>query len=287
MASARLGIGFIGSGFITRFHIQSMVGVREADVCGVWSPSSEHVTSAAALARDLKVGNARAFPTIEAMVSDPSIDAIWLWGPNQARVEDFEAVCGAVARGATLRGVACEKPLGRTVAEAKRLTALVADAGLSHGYLENQLFAPAVTRGRELLWRRGAALTGRPYLARAVEEHGGPHRPWFWRADLQGGGVLSDMMCHSIEVVRYLLTAPGAPRDSIRPRRVTGHTASLKWTRPAYRARLRDLMGTRSTMPVTPPRTSPASPWSTTRRTARRPWARPPRRGAMSAPVCG
>ena len=34
----RLGIGFVGSGFITRFHVQSFVGVREADVRGVWSP---------------------------------------------------------------------------------------------------------------------------------------------------------------------------------------------------------------------------------------------------------
>ena len=100
-----------------------------------------------------------------------------------------------------------------------------------------------MTRGHELLWRRGAALTGRPYLARAAEEHSGPHMPWFWRGDLQGGGVLNDMMCHSIEVVRHLLTAPGAQRASIRPRRITGHIASLKWTRPAYSDKLRRTMG--------------------------------------------
>ncbi|RTZ99136.1 MAG: gfo/Idh/MocA family oxidoreductase, partial [Candidatus Neomarinimicrobiota bacterium] len=76
-------------------------------------------------------------------------------------------------------------------------------------------------------------------------EHSGPHMPWFWRGDLQGGGVLNDMMCHSIEVVRHLLTAPGAPRASIRPRRITGHIASLKWTRPAYRDKLRRTMGER------------------------------------------
>ena len=245
MSSDRLGIGFIGSGFITRFHIQSMVGVREADVLGVWSPNNEHAEAAAALARDLDVGAARAFASIEAMVADPAVDAVWLCGPNHTRVANIDAVCAALTAGATLRGVACEKPLARTVAEAKRIKTLVDEAGLSHGYLENQLFAPAVTRGRELLWRRGAALTGRPYLARAAEEHSGPHMPWFWRGDLQGGGVLNDMMCHSIEVVRHLLTAPGAPRASIRPRRITGHIASLKWTRPAYRDKLRRTMGER------------------------------------------
>ena len=245
MSSDRLGIGFSGSGCITRFHIQSMVGVREADVLGVWSPNNEHAETAAARARDLDVGAARAFASIEAMVADPAVDAVWLCGPNHTRVANIDAVCAALTAGATLRGVACEKPLARTVAEAKRIKTLVDEAGLSHGYLENQLFAPAVTRGRELLWRRGAALTGRPYLARAAEEHSGPHMPWFWRGDLQGGGVLNDMMCHSIEVVRHLLTAPGAPRASIRPRRITGHIASLKWTRPAYRDKLRRTMGER------------------------------------------
>ena len=35
--------------------------------------------------------------------------------------------------------------------------------------------------------------------------------PWFWRGELQGGGVLNDMMCHSALVVRHLLTKPGEP----------------------------------------------------------------------------
>ena len=90
---------------------------------------------------------------------------------------------------------------------------------------------------------REAALTGRPYLARAAEEHSGPHAPWFWRADLQGGGVLNDMMCHSALLVRHLLTKPGAPRSSVRPVRVTAHIASLKWTRPQYRRQLARTFG--------------------------------------------
>ena len=59
--------------------------------------------------------------------------------------------------------------------------------------------------------------------------------PWFWRGDLQGGGVLNDMMCHSLEVGRHLLTEPGAPRDSIRPIKVSAQIASLKWSRPRVR----------------------------------------------------
>ncbi|HEX6751122.1 MAG TPA: Gfo/Idh/MocA family oxidoreductase [Longimicrobium sp.] len=239
----RLGIGIIGSGFNARFHLQAFVGVRDADVRGVWSPTTVNAEETAAMARRLDVGPARAFASIAAMVADPDIDAIWLCGPNHARVENVEEVVHAVARGAALRGIACEKPLARNVAEARRVAELVNGAGVMHGYLENQVFAPAVEQGRALLWARGAAATGRPYLARAAEEHGGPHAPWFWRGQLQGGGVLNDMMCHSVQLVRHLLTEPGAPPRSLRPRKVTAHVASLKWTRPEYARRLAVAMG--------------------------------------------
>ncbi len=244
MSGGRLGIGFVGSGFNARFHIQAFTGVRDADVLGVWSPNKRNAAATASLARKLEVGDAKAYPSIRAMVADPRIDAIWLCGPNHARIANVEEIVAAIRDGyGELRGLACEKPLARNVAEAKRVARLARSVHLNTGYLENQLFAPEITRGKELVWARGAALTGRPYLARAAEEHSGPHMPWFWQGKLQGGGVLNDMMCHSVEVVRHLLTAPGAHRSSIRPVRITGHVASLKWSRPAYARRLSAAMG--------------------------------------------
>jgi len=238
-----LGIGFIGSGFNARFHIQSFTGVRDADVRGVWSPNSRHAAETAAIARSMDVGEAKAYRSIREMVADPAIDAIWLCGPNHARISNVEEIVSAVRDGATLRGLACEKPLARNVGEAKKVAKLAQSVRLNTGYLENQLFAPDITRGKELIWARGAALTGRPYLARAAEEHSGPHMPWFWQGSLQGGGVLNDMMCHSVEVVRHLLTKPGEARDSIRPKRISAHIASLKWTRKQYTKRLAAAMG--------------------------------------------
>ena len=240
----RLGIGFIGSGFNARFHIQAFQAVRDADVLGVWSPNRKHAGDTAALARRLDVGAAKAYTSITEMVDDPAIDAIWLTGPNFSRIQNVEEITSAVQRGrATLVGIACEKPLARNVAEAVKVATLVKQAGLKHGYLENQVFAPQVEHGRAILWARGAALTGRPYLARAAEEHSGPHMPWFWRGDLQGGGVLNDMMCHSALVVRHLLTKPGEPLSTVEPVRVTGHIASLKWSQPKYAKRLAHTMG--------------------------------------------
>ena len=242
--TSRLGVAFIGSGFNTRFHIQGWQGVRDADVLGVWSPNHVNAASAAKLARDLDVGPARAYKSITEMVADPKIDALWLCGPNQARIENVEEIVHAIRTGkGTLKGIACEKPLARNVAEAKEVAGLVASVGLQTGYLENQLFAPHVEAGKKLIWARGASTTGRPYLARAAEEHAGPHMPWFWQGQLQGGGVLNDMMCHSALVVRHLLTEPGKPLSSVKPVRITGHIASLKWSRPGYAKKLKSMMG--------------------------------------------
>jgi len=239
----RLGVGFIGSGFITRFHTRSWAGVRDADVRGVWSPNRQHAEESAALARELRVGDAKAFGSIEEMAAAPEIDCLWICGPNHARVENMERIVAARSKGAELVAVACEKPLARNAGEARKMVELVLKAGVLHGYLENQLFSPSLARAREIAWARGAALSGRPYLARTAEEHSGPHMPWFWRGDLQGGGVLNDMMCHSLEVGRHLLTKPGAPRDSIKPVKVSGQIASLKWSRPEYVELLRERMG--------------------------------------------
>src|SRR5437867_3257992 len=244
MSKDRLGIGIIGSGFNARFHLQAFVGVRGADVRGIWSPNATNAEEAGRLACSLDVGEPKIYRSITDMTADPVIEAIWLCGPNHARVENVEEIVSAIERGqGSLQGLACEKPLARNVAEAKRIVELAGRVGLRHGYLENQLFAPSIDLGREIIWNRGGPVAGRPYLARAAEEHSGPHKPWFWRGDLQGGGVLNDMMCHSVLLVRHLLTAPGASYSSVKPVRVCGQIASLKWTRPEYAERLEKIMG--------------------------------------------
>ena len=244
MTTRPLGVGFIGSGFNARFHMQSWTAVRDADVLGVWSPNGERAADAARYARKLDIGRAKAYRSIADMVADPAIDALWLCGPNQARIENVEEIVDAIERGkGELKGLACEKPLARNVAEANEVIRLVKRVGLQTGYLENQLFAPQVETGRHLIWARGARLAGRPYLARAAEEHSGPHAPWFWRGEQQGGGVLNDMMCHSALVVRHLLTKPGEPLSTVTPVNISARIASLKWSRPEYARKLARTMG--------------------------------------------
>ena len=246
MAAKRLGIGLVGGGFVGKFHIRSLVGVRDADMVSVVGKQTDSAREAAGLARSLGVGDARIAKSISEMVADPEVDALWICAPNFTRLEVMEEIVYALETGkGELLGVACEKPLGRTAQEARAMLELVERVEILDGYLENQLFSPGVVRGKDILWTRGAALTGPPFLARAAEEHSGPHMPWFWEGELQGGGVLNDMMCHSVEVARHLLTPPGQPRDTLTPVRVTAQTSCLKWQQPHYAELLSERSGGR------------------------------------------
>jgi predicted dehydrogenase len=240
----RLRIGFVGSGFIADFHLKSMIGVRNVDVTGVHSRKAENRARFAVRVAELGLGECRPYDSLESLLQSGDVDAIWILSPNYTRLDIMRTIHAEVtAQRSQVFAVACEKPLARTVAEAREMLRLAQDAKLNHGYLENQVFSTPVLRGKEIIWRRAASTTGRPYLARAAEEHSGPHESWFWQGDKQGGGVLSDMMCHSVEVARHLLTAPGAPRGSLTIKAVNGTVANLKWTRPAYADQLKQRFG--------------------------------------------
>jgi predicted dehydrogenase len=229
-----LRIGLIGSGFIAKFHLQALMGVRNCKVTGAWSPTPANREAIAARATEMGLGPTRAFPSLTAMIESGTVDALWILCPNDRRLEVMREIHRAAKNGSTIRAVACEKPLARGLREAREMLRLAEDAGLYHGYLENQVFSTAVQRGKEIVWRRAVPSAGRPYLARAAEEHSGPHEPWFWMGERQGGGVLSDMMCHSVEVARFLLTSPGKSRDDLKLKSANATVANLKWTRPKY-----------------------------------------------------
>lgn len=241
MLKRKLGVGFIGGGFIGQFHLRSWVSVRDADIVAICDRNLTTANEAAQIAKNLNIGNPKVYTHVSDLVKDAEVDAVWILTPNFTRIEIMEEIVNTIKSGnANLIGVCCEKPLGRNLAEAKKMLELAKSVNLLDGYLENQLFMPSVLRGKDLIWKRGASIAGRPYLARAAEEHSGPHMPWFWEGELQGGGVLNDMMCHSVETARFILTDPSKSRESLIPKKITAHTECLKWQMPKYAQILSD-----------------------------------------------
>ncbi len=231
-------LGIIGAGFISRFHTKALKSVRGVDLAGVYSLKGG--LELAALARELGVGDCTVYNSVAELCNN--VDAVCIFTPNFARVETMVAVVDAIKAGAPLKGIIIEKPLGRTVAEAQTLVDLAKEAGVPTAYFENQIHMKAI-RAALAQMRPQQESMGPLTLARSSEEHSGPHEPWFWDPVRQGGGVLSDMGCHSIAVGWYVLTPHGKPVNFLRPISVSADTSLLKWGTKAGQKKLLDRMG--------------------------------------------
>ncbi|MGF1670788.1 MAG: Gfo/Idh/MocA family protein [Balneolaceae bacterium] len=233
-----LKIGFIGSGFIARFMAKAMLQVRHCELTAIYNRSG--AAQLAKFASENGLGTPALFDSIHELCNH--CDAVAILSPNFTRVEIMEEIADSVNTGAPLNHVICEKPLGRTIGEAKRMVHLATNAGLNTAYFENQLHMNAVNNGLKQL-RLQRETMGELVLARSTEEHAGPHNSWFWDPELQGGGVLSDMGCHSIAIGRHILTPYGKDPLFLRPVTVQADTSLLKWGQPEYRKQLKEKFG--------------------------------------------
>ncbi len=236
--SSGFRVGMVGAGFIARFQLMAMKQIRGMEITGI--TALKGAPALAKLTRASGLGDPTVYKSISQMA--PHVDCIAIFCPNYARIRVVEEIVAAVKAGAALKGVICEKPLGRTVAEARRLVELAQSAGLRTAYFENQLFMKAVQAQRRQLEPVQKAM-GPLSLTRCAEEHGGPHEGWFWDPTRQGGGVLSDMGCHSIAVGWYLLNPAGKGLTFLEPVSVTAEVALLKWGQPRWREKLLNDMG--------------------------------------------
>ena len=228
-----LKYGLVGAGFVAKFHLAALRQLRGIDVAGV--TALKGAPELAAMARDWGVGETVVYESITEMAKH--VDVIAVFAPNFARVAIVEAIVDAVNAGAALKGVICEKPLGRNVAEARRLVELAEVANLRTAYFENQIFMKPI-RSQLTQLEPVQRQMGPLSLSRSAEEHGGPHEGWFWDPTRQGGGVLCDMGCHSIAVGWYALTPAGKPVTFLQPQEVNADIALLKWGEPVWREKL-------------------------------------------------
>ena len=219
-----LRIGMIGAGFVAGFHERALCSVRGVELAGVYAP--EGAKALAKQAHDDGMGKAQVFENIADLCA--AVDVVCIFAPNFAHLESMRSIAEAVEGGAQLKGIICEKPLGRNLKEADEMAKTAKALGVPTAYFENQLHMPSVVEARCQLAAVEKGM-GAVHLARSAEEHGGPHEPWFWDPTRQGGGVCLDMGCHSIAVAMHMLTPSGKSPDYLTPLSVTANMALLKW----------------------------------------------------------
>lgn len=233
-----LRFGLVGGGFYARFQLRALEQVRGVEVAGLVSRRPPEAI--AQYVREKRLGEGRIFTSVREMAHH--VDVVAIYAPNFARVAIVEEIAKALEEGAKLRAVICDKPLARNLREANQMISRLEPFGVPLIYYENQLHMKAVKAARTQL-EPVMSTMGPLALVRASEEHAGPHSAWFWDPTQQGGGVMTDMGCHSVAVAWYLLTPPGKPLGYLQPVSVQADLSLLKWGRPEWREQLKARFG--------------------------------------------
>ena len=165
MTDDKIGVGLVGSQFISTIHAEALRLVPQAEVLAVMSPTAGHARDFAS-----KFGIAHHFSELDAMLGMDEIDMVVVGAPNFAHCD---ITVKAAAAG---KHVVVEKPLCLNLAEADRMIAACAEAGVKLMYAEELCFTPKYVRLKRLL---DDGVLGHPVLFKQSEKHDGPHAAHF------------------------------------------------------------------------------------------------------------
>ncbi len=187
----QVGVGLIGSGFVSAIHAEALARVAGARVVAVASPTAGHAEQFAA-----RFVIPQHFVDYRKLLERPDVDLVAIGAPNDLHAQ---VTLDAAAAG---KHVVVEKPLALNLAEAEAMIAGCRRAGVKLMYAEELCFAPKYVRLKALL---DSGALGKPVLIKQSEKHDGPHAPHFWDVERSGGGVTMDMGCHAIQFFRWML----------------------------------------------------------------------------------
>lgn len=231
--SERIGIGMVGFGFIGKVHTHGYQSIPlyfdpspvKPVMVGVCTSHQETAKTAAEVG-NFEFGTSR----FQDLLERDDINVIDVCTPNHMHRDQ---VVAALEAG---KHVYCDKPLTVDLDDALAIAECAAEhPELCHGMAFHCRFIPATMRARQLI---DEGFLGRIYHFRATYYHAGytdPNRPMSWRLDSKsGGGALSDLGSHIMDLMAYLLGDY---------RRVRGSTETFIKERPAIK-------GSREMVPV-------------------------------------
>jgi predicted dehydrogenase len=200
----RVGIGMLGYAFMGKAHSNAF---RTLSYMTWPPPMLPELVAIGGRSRDAveeasrRYGFASAVSDWREIIADPRVDVFDNLSPNNLHAEP------SIAAAEAGKHVVCEKPLGRTAAEAFETWQRVQAAGVVHMCAFNYRFVPAVRLAREML---EAGELGDIYHFRASylqDWLADPTAPASWRldADEAGSGALGDLGAHIIDLGHYLV----------------------------------------------------------------------------------
>ncbi len=197
----KIGIGVVGAGYMGKRHtvalqsVGSVFNTRLRPLCEMICTTTEEGAARSAA----ELGFNRHTTDWREMVADPAIEAIVVASPQSTHLPIVEA---AMAAG---KPVLCEKPLGASLQESRRMVELAESAGVVNMVGFNYVRTPATQFVRQLL-ERGALGEITWFRGEHTEDflhH--PDWPANWRTSGRANGTMGDLAPHMINCAMALM----------------------------------------------------------------------------------
>ncbi len=182
----------MGGGLMAQVHLRSLLSLAGAEVCGVAGLEVLPAVAALCESHAVPVGTSLGW-----LISACRPDVIVVATPTDTHAQLVKEAAGAGCH------VFCEKPLGRTAAQAVETLTACQEAGvkLSVGHVVR--YFPAYARIGEMV---KAGQIGSPGLAKCQRVSGPPGATREWYGDPgRSGGLLLDMGVHDFDWLRWCL----------------------------------------------------------------------------------
>jgi predicted dehydrogenase len=196
--TARPRLGFLGTGWIGRARLRSLVDAGAGEVVAIVEPDE----ACAREARAIAPGALAAEDLHELLAA--GLDGVVIATPSALHAEQAIA---ALAAGVA---VFCQKPLGRNAGE---VGAVIGAARSADRLLGVDLSYRATAAARALRDRLAAEAIGPVHAVELVFHNAyGPDKPWFSDPVQSGGGCLIDLGIHLVDLLLWMLDFPSVER---------------------------------------------------------------------------
>jgi predicted dehydrogenase len=187
-------VGFLGVGWIGRHRMEAMLATGAVEAAAVADPSDEMAAEALKLAPNVK-----RVEGLEGLLAE-SIDGVVIATPSALHAEQSIRALEAGA------AVFCQKPLGRTADETRRVVDAARAADRLLGVDLSYRHTAAMQSILPLV--RDAAL-GKVFAVDLVFHNAyGPDKPWFYDPASSGGGCVIDLGIHLVDLALWSLGFP-------------------------------------------------------------------------------
>jgi predicted dehydrogenase len=191
-------LGFLGVGWIGQHRMRAVADAGIADISFLCEPNPDMIDKALEIVPEAKKADSLG------QLLESGIDGLVIATPSAMHAEQAIA---ALEKGIS---VFCQKPLGRTQHETRRIV----EAARSSDRLLGVDFSYRFINGVDLM--RSAIQSGElgsVFSADLVFHNAyGPDKEWFFSRELSGGGCMIDLGVHLVDLAMWMLGADGVDK---------------------------------------------------------------------------